>query len=233
MNKTALLLTALVLSTGAGVSARAQSAAPPLELGAACNPATLTADFAERDKRPESTLPRREWYDRDWNRGWGPFAATYPEVRVPAGCDPATWKRDRIVAVARKYIGLSYRHHHIPDWDPSEKITSKANAEKGLDCSNFTSWVYNYGLGKKFTSDITDQAEGKDAPGRKLAPNEPLKPGDLMYILLEDRSKVSHVVIYVDENHIIDSHGKNGGVKEHAPVGWYKTHFAFARRIIE
>jgi hypothetical protein len=41
------------------------------------------------------------------------------------------------------------------------------------------------------------------------------------------------VVIHVDPEHIIDSHGATGGITKHTPKGWYKTRFAFARRIIE
>ena len=204
-----------------------------LPLGTNCNPATLTADFAARDKLAESRTPQKEWYKKDLNYGWGPLATIYPAVRVPQGCDSINWKRDRIIAVARKYIGLKYRHHHIPGWDPPASLTGETNSARGLDCSNFSSWVYNYGLGIKFTSDIEEQADGSRAPGRKLKPNEALQPGDLMFILVENRSRVSHVVIYVDPDHIIDSHGKTGGVTEHAAVGWYKTHFAFARRVIE
>ncbi len=228
MSRTHWFQILILTATLSVLPARAQ-----VPLGTNCDPATLTADFAQRDKLPESRLSRKEWYRQDWNYGWGPLAAIYPAVRVPPGCDPTNWKRDRVIAVARKYIGLKYRHHHIPAWDPAPSLTGETNSAPGLDCSNFSSWVYNYGLGIKFTSDVEEQADGAKAPGRKLKPNEPLQPGDLMFILVENRSRISHVVIYVDPEHIIDSHGKAGGVTEHTPVGWYKTHFAFARRVIE
>jgi cell wall-associated NlpC family hydrolase len=137
-----------------------------------------------------------------------------------------SWTRQRIIAVAQKYIGLGYQHHHIPTWNPPGEGT-------GLDCSNFTAWVYNYGLGLVFTSDVQDQADSATAPGRKLSSSEPLQPGDLLYILKEDRSEISHVAIYVDPNHVIDSHSNYHGVTEHAAKGWYVTHFSFARRILE
>lgn len=200
------------------------SAATPSSIYSNCDSETLTADFAERDKIPQSDTPQAEWYTRDWT--WGPQPARYPQAQVPASCDPVSWKRQRIIATAQKYIGLNYQHHHIPAWDP-------AGIGTGLDCSNFTSWVYNYGLGIYFTSDVQDQADSSGAPGRRLLPNETLQPGDLLYILKEDRSEISHVVIYIDRNNIIDSHSNNHGVTEHAATGWYVTHFAFARRIIE
>jgi cell wall-associated NlpC family hydrolase len=154
-------------------------------------------------------------------------------VAPPDGCDPVAWQRARVVAVARRYLGLSYRHHHIPAWDPPAALVGPTAAGTGLDCSNFTAWVYNYGLGRRFTSNVQQQADGPLAPGRGLAPDEPFAPGDLLFILREDRSEVSHVVVYVDENAVIDSHSAYGGVTEHPRTGWYLTHFSHARRIIE
>ncbi len=91
---------------------------------------SLTYDLSQRDRDSE--------FDRSVKHGgtgtWGPRAAAYPSVVVPKGCDPVKWKRLRVVAVAERYVGLPYRHHHIPQWDPDEG--------PGLDCSNFTSWVY-------------------------------------------------------------------------------------------
>lgn len=183
--------------------------------------AAVTADFAERDKLPESGIAPSRWIKM---KDWGPAAAKYPAVSVPACADSVEWRRRRIIAVAEKYIGLSYRHHHIPAWH-----TAKIAA--GLDCSNFTAWVYNYGLGIKFTSNISEQSDGPLAPGRKLGRDEKLEPGDLLYIMKKDRSRVSHVVIFVDEGHIIDSHAEGVRIREFK--GWYKTHFSHARRIVE
>jgi len=183
---------------------------------------SLTADFAQRDSLPQSDVPQSDWYSNPKLGSWGPHPTQYPPVKVPDGCDPVQWKRARIVAVAKKYIGLPYKHHHIPAWSPEEG--------PGLDCSNFTSWVYNYGLGIKFNSDIHKQS-GAQAPGRLLKPDEPFAPGDLLYILKGDRSEVSHVVIWLDEGHIIDSH--KGSVQVRDFVGWYKTHLDHAQRVIE
>jgi len=50
-------------------------------------------------------------------------------------------------------IGLTYQHHHIPDWNPPAdwpwKEVAYGRNSKGIDCSDFTSWTYNYGLGIK------------------------------------------------------------------------------------
>lgn len=190
---------------------------------ATIDPSSLTADFAERDAMPESRVSKSKWYEKGRFDSWGPRAEAYPPPAIPGGCDPIQWQRARVVAVAEKYIGLPYKHHHIPAWSPEEG--------PGLDCSNFTSWVYNYGLGMKFNSDVHKQADGPDAPGRRLNPGETFVPGDLLYILKNDRSEVSHVVIFIDEGHVIDSH--DGSVQVREFKGWYRTHLSHARRIIE
>lgn len=224
----------MVLTT---VSLAATSFAEPAGLSpAALSPAAaqaLDSDFATREQLPQSPVPEKDWYLEKWRGSWGPKANTFPAVQAPADCDPVLWKRERILVVAQHYIGLPYQHHHIPKWQPPAEWTSKLNGPEsaGLDCSNFTSWVYNYGLGFRFTSDIKQQADGPDAPGRRLKKDEPMAKGDLLFILKNDRSVVSHVVLFVDEGHILDSHG--AGVQIRPFKGWYKTHISHVRRLIE
>ena len=173
---------------------------------------SVSSDFSYRDGLPQYSSP-------NYRDSWGPRPARYPAPQIPSACDPVKWQQQRVVAVAEKYIGLPYKHHHIPEFDGGNGA--------GLDCSNFTSWVYNYGLGIKINSDISKQA---DTAGRMLAPDEPLQPGDLLFIRTIDDSRISHVVIYIDSGHIIDDHAS--GVKIREFKGWYKNHFAYARRII-
>jgi hypothetical protein len=75
------------------------------------------------------------------------------------------------------------------------------------------------------------QADGPNAPGRRLAANEEFAPGDLLFIMNRDRTKLTHVVIYVDPEHIIDDHAD--GVRVRPFSGWYTNSFSHARRIIE
>lgn len=173
---------------------------------------SVQSDFTSRDSMPQYNSPI-------FHDSWGPRRAQYPAPTIPDGCDPTTWQRQRIVAVAEKYIGLPYSHHHIPSYNDGNGV--------GLDCSNFTSWVYDYGLGIQINSAIETQSQ---TAGRKLDPSESLLPGDLLFIRTLDDSRISHVVIYIDPEHIIDDHG--GGVKIRDFKGWYKNHFAYARRII-
>lgn len=222
-----------------------------------CSWTSLTADFTSRDALPESGEPISEWYRTDpqghyLNRGWGPAADTLPTPVIPQGaqCESTTWKRERILAVAMHYIyapgnalGLQYRHHHVPGWDPPASTYAGAPEDnpdadnpngptawspgRGLDCSNFTAWVYNYGLGIKFSGDVHRQADGTAGPmGGRIPEHGPFEPGDLVYLHPNgDPGRASHVVIYLDDGHILDSrvNAQNRvGVQIRDRVGWYR-----------
>jgi cell wall-associated NlpC family hydrolase len=189
----------------------------------------LTRDFQVRDALAQSDAPQAMWYSHFKQEGWGPNAATYPQVTAPPDCDAQGWKRARVLAVAKKYLGLPYRHHHIPAWSPP-------GVGAGLDCSNFTAWVYNYALGMRFTSNITLQALGAGAPGRRLDHDERLAPGDLIFLYRKDYSSISHVALYLENGFVIDAHNcawTGQGVRIREIRGWYASHQAFARRVIE
>ena len=107
--------------------------------------------------------------------------------------DPIAYPCRRVIAAAQKYLELPYKH--IP-------------ADGGLDGSDFTSWVYNYGFGIRFSSHVGKQAE---TAGRRLDPKEELEPGDLLFQIDKQRRHIAHVVIYMGNDKIIDStEGKVG-----------------------
>jgi cell wall-associated NlpC family hydrolase len=178
------------------------------------DPALLTGDFAERDLLPQTTVSKDKWSS---SGSWGPAAATYPPPKIPSGVDESEWKRERVAVVARRYAGLKYKHVHIP-------------AMGGLDCSNYTSWVYNYGLGIKFTSAVGTQGA---TVGTKLASGDPLRVGDLLYFDVGG-GKIGHTGIYLGDNTMIDDSSMNNySVATKAfDAGWPKSHFAFARRVV-
>ena len=234
-----------------------------------CNRATLTADFAERDALPQARIPETNWYARDAdgdyiNGGWGPRPNAYPKVVVPANasCDAATWQRERILAVALRYrnvpdnpLALDYRHHHIPAWNPPTNTHSSGNngnpemnglgawdAGTGLDCSNFTSWVYNFGLGIQFTSSVRElYSKSLGIPAQPLPKQGPFQLGDLIYLHPTNSTDyASHVVIYLDDGHVIDARydytGPDGkvmrGVQIRPREGWYRRAVLGGWRII-
>ena len=193
------------------------------------------------DPRRESSIPQEDWYARHVRErfgAWGPPARRYP---APEGIldKPITWKRERTIAVALRFLGYGYQHHHVPDWDPPKewpwKETRVGHNGKGVDCSNFTAFVYNQGFGIKPTGAVKEQSAAREFPGpvegrrtsvrRIELPRaydemvKALKTGDLVYIRNRDK-EIAHVVLWVGaigqapdrQPLIIDSHGD--GVKD-------------------
>lgn len=231
----------------------------PYSVAYTCNSSSLGYDFTASPRNNthlESSLAHAEWYDRGSSYytnhalSWGPPAAQYPAVSVPTsgerGCDEATWKRERLIAVAQKYLGYSYQHHHIPDfnpyavdttWPPSDPAVLEPHPIAGLDCSNFSSWNYNYAHGIKLNSSIVEQGAtntGIPGPGGEGAVNAQvlgqgadyatlvslLKTGDLLYIRSGTGQPISHVVMWVgaigsgSEPLVIDSHDNSPVIKD-------------------
>jgi cell wall-associated NlpC family hydrolase len=102
---------------------------------------------------------------------------------------------------------------------------------KGVDCSNFTAFVYNLALGLKPSGDVKKQSAQLEIPGPgpdrisravriELPPSyaqrvKVLRTGDLLYIR-NRKDEISHVVLWVGEIGqspdnsplLIDSHGE-------------------------
>lgn len=190
----------------------------------------VIAELRERARWPETSTSSSNGKVGTW----GPHARTYP----PPPLDKRTPEilRKRVIITARSLEGLPYRHHHLPEWLPPD------GSGPGLDCSNFTAWVYNFALGVRFSSDVHRQAQ---TAGVVVPPGEPLLPGDLIFIhpSHDDRQKISHVALLLESRGstgeslqpdavIIDAHA--GRVHEHDLTSnpWYVTHFAMARRVI-
>lgn len=172
--------------------------------------------------RLESKTPHDEWYSERTRKkfgAWGPEPRHYPMIEGFSS-KPPEWKRERLLAVAHDLIGLPYQHHHIPDWNPPPdwpwKEVAYGRNSKGMDCSDFTSWVYNYGLGLKLKTGIREQAEANGVAiheGQEVLPIqkirddagykslvEKLVTGDLLYIKHKNDDQVSHVIMWVGKH---------------------------------
>lgn len=172
------------------------------------------------DVNSQSSIPFEKWYvdaTRNKFKSWGPPARIFsPPANIHAR--PLAWRQQRLIAVAIKYLDLPYQHHHIPEWNPPQswpwKEVPYGRNSQGLDCSNFTSWVYNYALGIKFVSDVHKQAAltqvaapgGKTEIVLKQIPGgteygsllKQLQPGDLVFVRHKDQpGVVSHVVMWL------------------------------------
>lgn len=212
-----------------------------LERGTPEYEASLLQDLAEREALPQTDMPTSLWFTEQALQGWGPKPNVYPGVEalvaaLPDGTDVVQWKRDRVIAVAKQYIGLPYRHHHIPGWAPDIPSSLNPNVGAGLDCSNFTAWVYNFGFGISLNSDVKKQAQLLPRSGyilppevRRIEVGEGFAPGDLLYIFNQAKTEIAHVVLYIDEDHIIDSTGTHVDVRHFS--GWYRERLSHGIRV--
>ena len=178
-------------------------------------PDVLQGDRAAPEK--QSPIPFSEWNGAEVRRrygAWGPPGIHHLPPPIAEG-KLAEWKRQRVLAIGLRYIGLSYQHHHLPDFDPPKdwpwKEVASGENGRGVECSNFTTFVYNLALGLKIDSGILLQAqttEARLADGKRVALQQIqvpsryadfsriLKTADLLFIK-NSRGNVSHVVLWV------------------------------------
>jgi cell wall-associated NlpC family hydrolase len=191
--------------------------------------------------RRESSTPHEHWYSEKTRHrfgAWGPEQRHYEPLHGLAERQ-LEWKRERVLAVGARFIGYEYQHHHVPDWDPPKhwpwKKCCAGHNGRGVDCSNFTTFVYNQGFGIHMSSAIRQQAELHTAlegrhehqaihrielPADYEARLKTLHTGDLLYIRGRVDGPISHVITWVGSIGrspsgvplIIDSHG--GDVKD-------------------
>ena len=186
------------------------------------------------DHRIEAEIPHALWYAERTRERWGAWGP--PARFYPAPAEVATWsaqrKRERVVAVASRFLGYAYQHHHIPDWDPPAHWhwlpTCAGRNGKGVDCSNFTGFVYNLGFGLRINTDVALQARQTevaglagpiarvDLPATYEERLQTLRTGDLLFIR-NNAGHVSHVVIWIGSIGaspdgiplVMDSHGED------------------------
>lgn len=170
------------------------------------------------DWKDQASVPFREWYNPANQTRWGYRGPSARHYNPPAGLSQKSteWLRERVIAAGMHWIGRSYQHHHIPDWDPPadwpRDESLKTPPGKGLDCSNFTAFVYNVALGIKPTGDVLKQSELTSVPGPGPGRSLPVKrielpsryedyisvlqTGDLLFVN-NNSGKLSHVVLWV------------------------------------
>ncbi len=170
------------------------------------------------DWKNSAKVPFREWYDPVNQARWGyrgPGAKHYDAPPGAATKGPE-WARQRVLATGLQLVGYTYQHHHVPYWDPPadwpRNETQKTPPGKGLDCSNFTAFVYNLALGIFPSGDVRKQAELTEVPGPGPNRSSPvqrlelpkrfedyestLRTGDLLFIK-NTSGALSHVVLWV------------------------------------
>ena len=181
----------------------------------------LIGDILHTDRgKPElqSSVPVEQWYSESIKSKWGAWGVPTKAFPPPDGIDKQSsrWKRERVLATAIRYDGYTYQHHHLPDWNPPtdwpwKEVGHGSNA-KGVDCSNFTGFVYNLSLGIKITSDCVKQStqtqiktnagvlKFEQLQKPKLFANckRDFRTGDLLFIK-NKAGDISHVVLWVGD----------------------------------
>lgn len=116
-------------------------------------------------------------------------------VPLPAGDANA-----RIVAEAKKYIGIPY-------------VSEGYNPKDGFNCSSYTSWVLKKALGISVPALSGTQAQR----GQLIKNLKQASPGDLLFFDLGSRDTwkgIDHVAIYMGNGKMIEAPrpGKNIGI---------------------
>jgi len=170
------------------------------------------------DWQDSAKVPFREWVSPANAARWGYRGPAAKHYDAPAGASAKSpdWARQRVIATGLRLVGYTYQHHHVPYWDPPadwpRDATQKTPPGKGLDCSNFTAFVYNLALGIKPSGDVRQQSEMTEVPGpgpNRASPvqrielpkrfedyERTLLTGDLLFIN-NTAGNLSHVVLWV------------------------------------
>lgn len=170
------------------------------------------------DWKDYASVSHRDWYNPSNQTRWGYWGPGMKHFNAPAGLAKKSpqWSRERVIATGLRYVGYSYQHHHVPDWEPPadwpRDPEQKTPVGKGVDCSNFTGFVYNLALGILPSTGIQQQSEMTEAQGpgtgRKVAVKRIELPeryedyprllltGDLLFVK-STKGNVSHVVLWV------------------------------------
>lgn len=118
-------------------------------------------------------------------------------------------KASDVISSAKKYLGKPY------------KFDASTSTTRYFDCSSFTKKVFSLHGVKLPRSSKAQSKVGKSVSKSNL------KPGDLVFFY----KPVHHVGIYIGGGKIIHTYGKPGVTVSTINSGWWKSHYAFARRV--
>lgn len=123
-----------------------------------------------------------------------------------------TSKADKIIATAKKYIGVPYV------WG--------GESPSGFDCSGFVQYVFKvHGISLNRTTE-TQYNHGS------YVSKSNLKPGDLVFFQNTYRAGISHVGIYIGNGQFIHASSSKGVTISNLSSSYYTSHYYGARRIL-
>ena len=149
---------------------------------------------------------------KGWKSVYGSYGASYSSRGFDGnfGKHGGQNKRNSIVRLARKHIGVPYKFG--------------GKTPKGFDCSGFTSYIYKHAIGIRLAPSSKAQAR----QGHRVRVPE---PGDLIFFNTSGRA--SHVGIYIGKGSFIHAPrtGKNVEIVSMKNRYWRK-HYLFSKTLI-
>lgn len=135
--------------------------------------------------------------------------------RSPVYSDAAKSLVERILSLAKNYLGIRYRY-------------GGSSPSSGFDCSGFVQFVFrNFGINLERTA-----ADMAASNGVRVSPNE-LRPGDLLFFDTNGgRNYINHVGIYLGGGRYIHASSAKGCVTISDLTSKYGTSFMMAKRVI-
>lgn len=138
---------------------------------------------------------------------------TNPRDRMTESAWISTNEYIRLGQIIQQYLGKPYK--------------GKSRWDEGLDCSLFTEQVFREFNRRVLPRKAEEQAkEGSDVP-RNL-----LRYGDLVFFRTE-RSRISHVGIYVDNNQFVHASTSRGVIISNLNEKYWAKRYAGGRRILK
>lgn len=158
-------------------SAAQSSYTSPYQFSPSVSDPSLIADFSEDPRaltnwQNWSLTPYADWNNfaaiQQLDSTWGPY---YRPFKAPENTQnqSLTWMQNRLGASAALLRNtVPYGHHHINVWnvpDAAPWITATPAYEPGygIDCSDYTHFMYNYGLGIQLKTGVIEQSEQTSA----------------------------------------------------------------------
>ncbi len=175
-------------------------------------------------------------------------AATTPSWTIDSLAPYATidlpilgpWKR-RIVQFGVQYVGYPYVYGGEWYQASPDGYCCGAQPVGGFDCSGLVWWVVKEATGgwdnvppRDYAGWSLPQRSSADmaSTGGKVKLAE-IRAGDLLFYDGDGNGVVDHVNLYLGNGWVLDSSSGYGGVSILSVAsGWYRDHFAHARRII-
>ena len=149
--------------------------------------------------------------------------APYPRYRTDAETTPREQSRDerylstsefmRLGMILQRHLGRPYK--------------GRSKWETGVDCSKFTRDVFNEYDRTVLPATAADQFKEGD-----LVPRPQLRFGDLVFFRTE-RSRVSHVGIFVGHNEFIHASTSRGVIITNLSEEYWAQRYAGARRVLK